>query len=581
MDILGLNLTTTSVGLKLDDGACVLLREGQPVAAVAEQRIVGRKHAGGITGAARYCLSEGGISIREVDHVVVSICCDVPPNVAEAVAQLHSQGLLVHPDQLLVCPSHHLSHAASAFLCSPFDEAITIVADNEGNILGRRRYPEYWQHSLERTTVWRCGTGGGQELKLWRSYGDRAGELHLGAAYNYFTKWLGFKSYHQAGQTMALAGFGRARLADARVFSWHGDRHICHLRQSHAAKAAAVREWAHEQLGVDVGTGFSACWDPADLQKEMAWVIQAELEEALVQLVGRAVQDSGIRNVCLAGGVALNCVTNTRVLRDLDLTGLYVQPAASDVGQSLGNALWAYNCVLRQDRGWRMRSAELGTTYGPQAIEAAMEQFRGEIWARRSADPASEAAHLLSDSRIVGWFSGGSEFGPRALGHRSILGDPRQRSTKQRLDAEIKRREPFRPYAPSVPLEAVSDWFQVDEREYAEPGSPLDFMLMAVKVRAEKRALLPSVLHVDDSARVQVVRRDINPRFHGLLEAVGQRTGVPIVLNTSFNAAGSLIVETPADAISAFLAMGLDYLILEDWVIGRASGPPSTSPAGG
>lgn len=581
LDILGLNLTTTSVGLQLDDGACVLLRNGQPVAAVAEERIVGRKHAGGIAGAVRYCLAAGDVSLREVDHVVVSICCDVPPTTAEAVDQLHAHGVLVRPDQLLVCPSHHLSHAASAFLCSPFDQAITVVADNEGNILGPRRYREYWRHPLERTTIWRCDSRGGHRLKLWRRYGERAGELHLGAAYNYFTKWLGFKSYHEAGQTMALAGFGRTRLAGARVFSWEEDRLRCHLRPRHTAKAAAVRTWACEQLGTDPGAGWSDCRTPSELQKEMAWVIQSELEEALVRLVGEAVEASGIRNVCLAGGVALNCVANTRVLRELDLAGFFVQPAASDVGQCLGNALWASCCVFRQQRRWRMRSAALGRSYDTGEIEASIQSFRGQVSARRSADPASEAARLITDGQIVGWFSGGSEFGPRALGHRSILGDARRRSTKQRLDAEIKRRVPFRPYAPSVPVEAVGDWFMVGEGEYSQPGAPPDFMLMAVKVRPEKRALLPSVLHVDDSARVHVVRADVNPRFHALLAAVGRRTGVPVVLNTSFNPAGSPIVETPADAVAAFLAMRLDCLIMEDWIISRASRPAGPSPEGG
>lgn len=578
MNILGLNLTTTSTGLRLDDGSAVLLQNGVPVVAIAEERLNRSKHSGGVAASVRYCLDTVGAELDDVDVIAVTSCCDTPPTPEGAACALANEGLTVSPERIAACPSHHLAHAASAFFASGFETAVVVVADNEGNILGRRTGADYWQNSLERTSTWRCRIGWNRHapaMDLLERHGDRPGELSLGAAYNYFTKWLGLRSYHEAGQTMALAAYATGLFPPGRLFQWHDDRLVCTLEQDHEDKPAAVRRWFQGVHGVDIGPGRSPSWDADDMQREVAGLAQAELEAALVQTVRRAVETTGVTKVCLAGGVALNCVANTRILRDLALDDLFVQPASSDVGQSLGVALWAQHCRQRSAGAWRMTHAGLGRSWPDHQVRSAVEPLRPAGWtARRSVDAAADAAELLARGAIVGWHQGGAEYGPRALGQRSILADPRDPATKPRLDHEIKRRAPYRPYAPSVLAEQASEWFDVRDGENV-PGSPLDFMLLAVDVRHERRCLVPAVVHVDGTARVHLVRHTTNPRFHRLIRWFTELTGVPLVLNTSFNPAGSPIVETPQDSVDGFLTMGLDVLVIEDWIVTRQE--PSTS----
>jgi carbamoyltransferase len=566
--VLGVNLTTTGDGVPLFDGAAALLHEGRPVAAIAEERLTRRKHCGGVVNAVAYCLDAAGITLDDVETVAVSICCDVPPTPEAAAASLRVDGVRVRDEQVVVCPSHHLSHAASAFLASCFDEAVTVVADNEGVILGRRVHKDYWLNALERTTVWRCASRPSPSLAPIASYHDGPGELGLGAAYNYFTKWLGFNSYHDAGQTMALAAFAAGKYENLRLFEWSGTRLVCALQQQHQAKATAVSDWLDHVLGASTAQPRQPGATVEEIHFEIAAIAQQSIEEALLDIIGRAVDETGIRNVCLAGGVALNCVANERIARTLDLTGLFVQPAASDVGQALGNALWAYHQAGGQPRHWAMDRASLGRTYTTADIEAAVRRNEARVGATRLATPAVDVARRIAEGQIVGWFVGGSEYGLRSLGWRSILADPRRADSKHRLDTDIKKREWFRPYAPSVVAEAAHAWFDLGGQP-VRAGDPVTFMLQAVPVRPERQSLIPAVVHVDGSARVHVVEPETNRPFHEVIEEFGRLTGVPVVLNTSFNAAGNPIVETPEDAINEFLAMNLDCLVLEDHVVTR------------
>ncbi|WP_051970792.1 carbamoyltransferase family protein [Kitasatospora azatica] len=566
MDILGVNLTRTSTGTDLYDGAAVLLRDGVPMVAIAEERLTRAKHCGSVRLASQYCLDAAGTDIRSVDYVAVSICCEVPPPADWAAHSLRLQGLDVRDDQVVVVPSHHLSHAASAFLASPFQQAITVVADNEGNILGPRTRQEYWLNSLERTTVWACTSGIGTEIRRIASHGDQPDEISLGAAYNYITKWLGFSSYHDAGQTMALAAHATGKWSDSRLFEWEAGRLLCRLPQRNDAKVEAVAGWLNAEFGIPLDQGRDPGEPITELHHEVAGLAQSALERALLDLVRRAVEETGIRTVCLAGGSALNCVANHRIARELDLDGLFIQPAASDVGQALGNALWTWHCLLGQTRRWAMNSAALGRPYEAAEVRRAAEEYAAHIDVEPSPDVVGAVASRLAQGQIVGWFSGGSEYGIRALGQRSILGDPRRLETKTRLDLEIKCREPFRPYAPSVTAESASEWFDLTEREIA-PGAPATFMLQAAPVRRHLRFRIPAVVHVDGTARVHVVHPGQNADYHALIERFRQLTGIPVLLNTSFNAAGNPIVETPGDAIAEFLAMGLDCLLLDGLLI--------------
>ncbi|MEY9967542.1 carbamoyltransferase [Streptacidiphilus sp. MAP12-16] len=571
MYTLGLNLTRTATGIYLHDGAAALLLNGVPIAAVAEERLTRRKHCGGVANAARYCLSAAGIDLAEVDAVAVSICCEVSPSPRWAAQALRRQGLAVRDDQVVVVPSHHLSHAASAFLASPFPEAITVVADNEGNILGPRRRRDYWLNALERTTVWACRDDGESppELKRIASHGDSPDVLSLGAAYGYFTRWLGYSSYHDAGQTMALAAYGSGKWAETDLFDWQDGRLVCRLPQQHQNKNEATAAWLRSELGVTAAAREPG--SPLDeVHFEVAALAQAALERALLRLVGDAVERTGIRSVCLAGGVALNCVANHRITRELGLDALFVQPAASDVGQALGNALWAHRFHLDGPRSWSMTSSALGRTYTAAEVAAALAARGDQVRIEHANDDLAEAALRLASGQVIGWFTGGSEYGVRALGHRSILADPRRADTKVRLDTEIKQREPFRPYAPSVTSRTAADWFDLRPSEQV-PGAPAGFMLQATAALPGQRERIPAVVHADGSARVHVVRPETNPRYHALIERFADLSGVPVLLNTSFNAAGNPIVETPADAVAEFLALGLDALVFDGLVVTRTS----------
>jgi carbamoyltransferase len=587
--VLGLNLTRTRDGIALDDGAAVLLDDGAAAVAIAQERLTRRKHTGGVADAVHYCLTSQGLDLDQVDLVAVSSCCDMPPDPGFAVDMLGSEGLPVRKEQLRVVPSHHLSHAASAYYPSGFTEAIVIVADNEGNIIGEPLHENYWHNRLERTSVY---LGRGNDLQLLRRYGDQPGELSLGAAYNQFTKWLGFASYHDAGKVMALAAYGRGRFSDVEVFSTAGDDVACLLPQAQALQSRpgavnhlagppdefdleaarllhgeSVRRLLAERSGIDIGPSRPSCGEPDEMQREIAWLIQAELERALAEIVVRAVAGTGIRRVCLAGGVALNCVANTVIASLPGVKELFIQPAASDVGQALGNALWAHHQEDAEPRRWTMRSCSLGRPYTRMEIETALALSHERIIVGEPGNITAAAARLIADGEIIGWFEGGSEYGLRGLGRRSVLGDPRTRDTKTRLDTVIKRREPFRPYAPSILEEEASAWFAIDGDFERTARQPMNCMFVAPQVRPERRSQVPAVTFIDGTARVQTVSRAENPRYHDLISHFRSLTGVPLVLNTSFNAGGDPVVETPHDAVHSMFKMGLDALALGDLLI--------------
>ena len=598
--ILGINLTRTSDGIPLDDGAAVLCEGGVPTVAIAEERLTRRKHAGGVGNAIRYCLRARGLSLRDIDLIAVSTCCDTACQLSLALAMLEAEGLSPRAEQIYPVASHHLSHAASAYYPSGFGESLIVVADNEGNIIGERTHKPYWRNRLERSSLYLAH---GNDFRLLRRYGDQPGELSLGTAYNHFTKWLGFSSYHDAGKVMALAAYGKGRFRDARIFSSHSlsclltspdirlaadetgseeapddfDREAARFLQ-----AECVRELILSQLGTDIGPGRSACTEPDETQKEIACLIQAELERALTEIIRRAVAETGVSRVCLAGGVALNCVANTAIVRMPEVTEFFVQPAASDVGQALGNALWAYHQEQPRPQRWTMDSCSLGRSYTRDEVQAAAEAWRDEITVAEPGDICTTAATLIAGGSIIGWFGGGSEYGLRGLGRRSVLGDPRSLHTKIRLDTVIKRRESFRPYAPSVLADHIGAWFEVDDGFTRTARKPLAFMFVAPRIREERQHEVPAVTAIDGTARLQAVHRAENRRYYDMIQRFRELTGVPMVLNTSFNAGGDPVVESPYDAIESMLKMRLDALVLGDLLIrSRQVTGSGVSPAPG
>jgi carbamoyltransferase len=297
--------------------------------------------------------------------------------------------------------------------------------------------------------------------------------------------------------------------------------------------------------------------------EDLAWRVQHDTETVLLERAKWLRETTGAKNLCIAGGVGLNCVANGRIVREAGFDNVWIQPAAGDDGIAIGCAYYGHLAVLNKPRGFVMTHAYFGRPYGEDEVHEALQTglARLETTSRKSEDICAEAAKLLSDGQVLGWFQGRSEFGPRALGNRSIIADPRTAAMKDTLNKRVKHRQAFRPFAPIVLAERAADIFEGEEE------SP--FMLVAKRVRPEWIDRIPAIVHVDGTARVQTVRRETNERLYRLLQEFDALTGVPVLLNTSFNVKGEPIVETPRDAVACFLATGIDYLVLHDTVVAK------------
>ncbi len=427
---------------------------------------------------------------------------------------------------------HHLAHAISAYAFSGFDDSAVLVLDGRG--------------AWEATSLWR-GRNGRLE-HLWTIPWPNS----LGLFYAQFTHYLGFTPYSDEWKVMGLAPYGEPGIS---------------LRDFIVPDDNPYRVDTHRLLGRDsapiagiesrLGPGRVSESDIDARHKNMAFAVQDMCEQAMITLARAAVAQTGCRSLCLAGGVALNSKANGKILASSLVDRIFVQPAASDDGVCLGAAL----APMLDDNGKfpsrKMRHAYLGTEFSDAEISKALETYK--IRSTRVADPAAAAAEMLANGKILGWFQGRMEFGPRALGSRSILADPRDPEMNAKVNNAVKFREWWRPFAPSMLSEVAS--------EYLESASDSPFMVLTAQVRPEKRAVIPSVTHVDGSARPQTVERDVSPLYWRLIYEFGQRTGVPVVMNTSFNLRGEPIVCSPTDAIRTFFSSGMDALVIGNFVV--------------
>jgi carbamoyltransferase len=563
------------------DAAAAIVVDGELVAAAEEERFTRVKHVAGFPArAAAWCLAEAGIAAEQLDHIAVSRDprANVGPTLLRTVrhgasarylkaslehaaevrdvktALAHALGIgreslpaQVHDVE------HHQTHVASAFFVSPFDEAAILTVDAFGDFA---------------SAMTAHGRGSSYEVI------DRVLFPHsLGIFYIALTQWLGFPHYGDEGKTMGLAPYGdpEPNLRTMReVLPLHGDLFALDLDY-----------FTHDNVGVDmiwdegaprIAPIFSdklveALGPPrepsAELTKhhqDVAASAQRRLEEVYLHVIERLQARTGLRALCLAGGVALNAVANGRIRAETFFDELFVQPAAGDSGTAVGAAYYVWNQELGRPRSFAMRHAFTGPEYGEGELAAAIAEagLSGERLADDSLFPA--VAERIAAGEVVGWFQGRMEFGPRALGHRSILADPRDAHIKDVLNERIKHREPFRPFATSVLAEAVGDWF---EQDYTSP-----FMALVYRTLADKRALIPAASHVDRTTRVQTVERDTEPRYYRLIEEFGRQTGVPVLLNTSFNE-NEPIVMTPAEAIDTFQKTHMDVLVLGNYVLRR------------
>ena len=562
------------------DAAAALVVDGELVAAAEEERFNRIKHVAGFPAlAAQWCLAEGGIRPEDLDHLAVSRdpranvgqkllrtirhgasarylkarlqnaakVRDVGTALAEALggAEINAQ---VHNVE------HHQAHVASAFFVSPFDNAAILSVDGFGDFC---------------STMTAVGSGNTYEVL------DRVLFPHsLGIYYAAFTQWLGFPEYGDEGKVMGLAPYGNAEpfMKTMRdVLQTNGDLFVLNLDYFTHDKEGVDMTWDEgsprigriysDKLVETFGPARKPHGEMTELYENVAAALQKRLEEVYLHVVERLQARTGERNLCLAGGVALNAVANGRIRPETPFDGVYVQPAAGDSGTAVGAAYYVWNQVLRQPRGAVMEHAFTGPEYDDYAIAAAISQAGLTGERLDDAHLFSEVAGRIADGDVVGWFQGRMEFGPRALGNRSIVADPRRADMKDILNARIKHRETFRPFAPSILAEATGEWF---EQDYTSP-----FMVLVYKTRLDKRDRIPAVNHIDDTGRVQTVARDVEPRYHRLIEEFDRRTGVPILLNTSFNE-NEPIVMTPTEAVDTFLKTKMDLLVLGNYVVGRA-----------
>lgn len=556
------------------DSAAALLRDGQLVAAASEERFTRVKHDAAFpTNAARYCLNQAGITIDDVGYLGFY---DKPMLKLERLLLSQLQHFPRSKDQFVrgiplwmkeklpvrkvirkelgwkrkpiwFC-EHHVSHAASSFFASPFDEAAVLNMDGVGE----------WA-----TTT--AGVGRGNQIELTH---EIRFPHSLGLLYSAFTGYLGFKVNSGEYKVMGLAPYGEPKHVDRikRLIDIADDGSF-RLDMDHFDFDFGMR-MANEAFFEVMGRGprehDSDGMDP--FYMDVARSLQEVVNEVMVKQANALHARTGLPNLCLAGGVALNCVANGHILRESPFQNVFVQPAAGDAGGALGVALWIHHMVLGHERtpsdgtGWVMKTAAWGPEFGPDTIQEVLDHY-GATYERLADDQAvaDRTAAEIADGKVVGWFQGRMEFGPRALGNRSILGDPRVTDMRDRINLKIKFREGFRPFAPSVKAERADDWFDLR-------GHPSPFMLLVADVHEDKRTV-PAITHVDGSARVQTVTEDAAPLYYRLLDAFESATGCPLVINTSFNVRGEPIVCTPEDAFQCFIRTHMDTLVLGPFLL--------------
>jgi predicted NodU family carbamoyl transferase len=522
------------------DGGAAIVTETSTVA-IGEERLNRTRYSPGWQASLLYCLQAAGLRLSDIDLVAVSGTGHNPPEPADAGLGLHHLG--VDNDRVLPV-DHHLAHAYTAFCLSGFSEATVLVVDGAGNHGDTETWYAATPQAITRT--------GGNDRARPRSGG-------IGATYEAFTNYLGWHE-QEAGKTMALAAYGNPAAYPGPLFDVSGTTVAGRLRHTHEQGVTDLAA----RTGWDFGPPGSQGGDPRGT--DAAAYLQAQTTLVLSALTENCIAGTGLPDLCFVGGVALNCVAADQIRRLPAVHGYFAPPPASDRGQALGAALIAWHQLTGQLPRRPLTADSLGRPYTDTEIEQALrrdprsglvERRRAPYAWRRETDIAATAAQMIAAGKLIGWFQGGSELGPRALGQRSILADPRTTESAAILNERIKHREPFRPFAPAILAGHAGDWFDLDV--------PSPYMLLAPPVRAGKADQIAAVVHIDGTARVQTVHEPDSPRLAALLNEFLKITGVPAVLNTSFNDREP-IVETPAHALATFQATSLDALCIGDYL---------------
>jgi carbamoyltransferase len=569
------------------DAAAALLVDGELIAAAHEERFTRKRHDESVPArAVQYCLEESGLRLADLDYVVfydkpllkferilTTYLATFPrslPSFTKAIPVWLKEKLLV-PKALknalgyegeILFAEHHQSHAASAFFPSPFEEAAILTLDGVGE----------WATSTS-------GVGRGNSLELLR---EIRFPHSLGLLYSAFTYYLGFKVNSAEYKVMGAAPYGQPKYAD-RI-----KRHFIDVREDGSFKLD-MKYFAFDYGLTMTNSRFEEVMGqprrlPESKMEEFHWDVAASIQQVTEEVVLRMARDlrkkTGMKNVVLAGGVALNCVANGHLLRSGTFDDVWIQPAAGDAGGALGAALFAEHCVLKRPRKFKMEHAFWGPSFSDEDIRKFLEKRGAPYRTYAREEMLRETARMLDEEQaVIGWFQGRMEWGPRSLGARSIIADSRNRENWQRVNLKIKFRESFRPFAPACLAEKASEWFDLDRE------SP--YMLLVCRVKklepyqvetstgsiTRYTSQLAGITHVDGSARVQTVREDQHAEFHGLLKEFDRRTGCPVLINTSFNVRGEPIVCTPEDAYLCFMRTNMDVLVLGNQILRKADQP--------
>jgi carbamoyltransferase len=571
-------------GYVFDSAAC-LVRDGELLSAVQEERFVRRKFTGEFPEQSiRYCLEQAGATLADVDHVAFywepfhqlhrrlgQIASTLPASLrywsshsgkwwsmlrteSELVRRIAPPGARLRHRFHFV--RHHLAHAASAFFVSPWERAAILTLDGAGEMSSGV-----------------LASGEDRRIEILR---EVRYPHSMGYVYVSLTHYLGFTPDSDEYKVMALASYGGpSRYYDLfrEIITLRPDGGFSVDSRYFAYQTGRRDPWVSDRFVEEFGPLRKRGEPVAERHQAIAWALQRRLEDVALHAARTLHATTKARHLCLAGGVALNSVMNQRLRAEGPFEDVFVPPAPNDAGTPIGAAYYVRHQVLGEPRSYVFRSPYLGPEHSDEACAAALREAGLESELLDEESLAARVAALLAEGRIVGWYQGRMEIGPRALGNRSILADPRRADMQDIVNERIKHREPFRPFAPAVLEEAAGEFF-LDAR-------PLPYMIFVLPVRAEKRDVIPAVVHVDGTARVQTVSRELNPRFHRLIAAFGARTGVPVLLNTSFNDNGEPIVESPAAAVRSFRSTNLDHLVLGRRLVTRAgvSALPATPPS--
>ncbi|MDQ3046490.1 MAG: carbamoyltransferase [Bacteroidota bacterium] len=574
MYILGLN------AFHGDSSACIL-KDGVVIVALEEERIRRIKHwAGFPTEAIRYCLKDAGINITDIDHITISR--DPSANIlkkikhtfknkvslsaildrytnskkVKSVKAMLAEEFNVSEESILAeihNIEHHRSHLGSAFFASPFDQAALLSIDGFGDFT---------------STMTATGTGNKIEVLESVNFPHSAGIF-----YTSFTQYLGFPKYGDEYKVMGLAPYGKPlytdQLKDVIEFTDDGlfklnlkyfKHHKDGVKMSWEGGEPDIESIFSDYMVEKFGPARKKEDELTQYHKDLAASVQRVCEELIFHILEHLHKKTGLDNLCIAGGVAQNSVANGKILKNTSFKNIYIPPAGHDAGTSIGSALFLYNHVLKQPRAEATCSGAMGSHFSDKEIEDYLVSKKMVFKKYSDEELFDLVTNCILEGGVIGWFQGRAEFGPRALGHRSIIADPRRTDAKEILNLKIKRRESFRPFAPSILKENVQDYFN--------EADDVPFMEKVYVIKEDMRVRIPAVTHVDGTGRLQSVDARYEPRYHALISAFYKKSGVPILLNTSFNE-NEPIVNSPENALDCFLRTKMDMLVLENYIVSR------------